>query len=66
MAVKAKDRLLNVEQVRNRLNCSRRHVYNLINTGDLKALKIGGRNGVRVKESILDAFVQKREQEEGL
>ena len=63
---KTKDRLLNVNQVRERLNCSRSQVYNLINMGELPALKIGGRNGVRVKESKLEAFVDKREKEECL
>ncbi len=61
-----KDRLLNVEQVRERLNCSRRHVYNLINMGDLKALKIGDRNGIRIKQSILEDFLRKCEYEEAL
>ena len=61
-----KDRLLNVEQVRTMLQCSRSHVYNLISMGDLSAFRIGGRNGVRVKKSILDGFIEKREQVEGL
>ena len=63
---KTKDRLLNVEQVRQRLNCSRSQVYNLINLGDLPSLKIGGRKGVRIKESSLEAFLKKKEWEEGL
>ncbi len=63
---KVKDRLLNVEQVRTMLKCSRSHVYNLISMGDLSAFRIGERNGVRVKKSILDAFIEQREQAEGL
>ncbi len=61
-----KDRLLNVEQVSVILNCSRRHVYNLIDIGDLPGLRIGGRGGVRVRASKLDAFLEKREREDAL
>ncbi len=61
-----KDRLLNVEQVRIILNCSRRHVYNLIEDGDLPGFKIGGRGGIRVRASKLDAFLEKREREDAL
>jgi len=61
-----RDRLLNVEQVRHRLGCSRSHVYNLISMGDLPAFKIGGRNGMRVKESVLNAFILKCEKAEAL
>ncbi len=63
---KLRERLLNVQQVAERLNCSRSQIYSLINLGELPALKIGGRNGVRIKESKLDAFVNKREKEECL
>ncbi|MCG8632833.1 MAG: helix-turn-helix domain-containing protein [Desulfobacterales bacterium] len=54
---KTKDRLLNVEQVKQVLGCCRRHVYNLIERGDLPAVKIGSRQGIRVKESALDKFI---------
>ena len=60
---KTKDRLLNVNQVGKFLNCSRRHVYNLIKLGELPGFRIGGRGGVRVRESQLEAFLEKREQE---
>ncbi len=63
---KLKDRLLNVEQVRKKLGCCRSHVYNLISMGDLAAFKIGGRNGLRVKESVLDKFLSEREAAQGL
>ena len=56
---KVRDRLLTVEQVRKMLGCSRRHVYNLIEKGDLPAMKIGSRQGIRVKESKLDKFLEK-------
>jgi len=63
---KIKDRLLNVEQVKTMLKCSRSHVYNLISMGELSAFRIGERNGVRVKKSILEGFIKKREQVEGM
>jgi len=52
-----RSRLLNVEQVRERLNCSRRHVYRLISDGSLPALKIGTRQGIRISENILNQFI---------
>jgi len=54
-----RDRLLNVEQVRKLLGCSRRHVYNLIEKGDLPAFKIGSRQGIRVKESQVELFLKR-------
>ncbi len=57
---KVRDRLLNVEQIRKRLSCSRRHVYNLIEKGDLPAFKIGTRQGLRVKESKVELFLDGR------
>jgi excisionase family DNA binding protein len=61
MQAEQKDRLLNVEQVRERLQCSRRHVYNLVNAGQLPALKIGTKYGVRIRLSAVMAFIGKRE-----
>ncbi len=61
-----RDRFLRVEQIHEILNCSRRHVYNLIEQGDLPGFKIGGRGGIRVRESKLEAFIAQREYEEGL
>ncbi|CCK81220.1 helix-turn-helix transcriptional regulator [Desulfobacula toluolica] len=54
---KVRDRLLNVDQVGQRLQCSRRHVYNLIEKGALPAFKIGSRQGIRVKESKIEKFL---------
>ncbi len=63
---KVRDRLLNVEQVKLKLQCSRSHVYNLISMGHIKALKLGDRKGVRVYESVVSSFLEKRGLEEGL
>ncbi len=52
-----RDKLLNVEQVRDRLQCSRRHVYYLIADGSLSALKIGVNKGIRVKASELERYL---------
>ena len=60
------DKLLTVEQIHERLNCSRRHVYNLIEQGKLPGFRIGNKNGLRVRESNLEAFIQQRVYEEGL
>lgn len=52
------DRLLNVMRVKTILACSKSHVYNLIHAGKLDAVKIGGKNGLRVKESSLTRFME--------
>ncbi len=62
MALK-QDRLLNVEQVKSKLSCSRRHVYNLIDAGDLPALRIGKKHGIRVRLSVLNFFLNKMEKD---
>ena len=53
---KVRDKLLNVEQVRERMQCSRRHVYNLIAQGDLAAIRLGIRQGLRIRESEVEKF----------
>lgn len=53
--------LLTVGQVRDRLNCSRAHVYRLIDKGEseggLLAFRIGTDNGLRVPEDSLERFL---------
>lgn len=61
MVIQTTDRLLTIEQVRERLQCSRKHVYNLINAGELPALKIGHKHGMRVRNSALEVFIGNRE-----
>lgn len=61
-----KDRLLNVEQVREHLKCSRTHVYNLISAGVIEAFRIGSRKGLRVRESVVLRFIEKQEFREGM
>lgn len=53
------DRLLRVSMVRDRLNCSPSHIYSLIKTGDLPAVKVGKRKGLRVFSSAVDEYLQK-------
>jgi len=60
-----KDRILNVEQVRERLKCSRAHVYNLINAGEIDSFRVGRQKGVRIRESVVVRFIQKKEADEG-
>lgn len=68
MAVK-EDRLLNVEQVRQRLNCSRSYVYQLIETGSagggLDGLRIGRVRGIKVPMSEVERFIGDRKMAEG-
>lgn len=55
-----KERYYYVGRVAEKLECSKRHVYNLINSGQLKAIKIGSR-ALRIPESSLNAFISNRE-----
>lgn len=55
-----KERYLYVGRVAEKLKCSKRHVYNLVNSGQLKAIKIGSR-AIRVPESSLKEFLSDRE-----
>ncbi len=60
------DKLLRISQVATRLNCSRRHVYNLIDRGRLAAMSIGEKGrGKRVRESDLNRFLEKSEDDNG-
>jgi excisionase family DNA binding protein len=52
---------LPVVEVARRLNCSRQHVYNLINSGELKAVRLGKRMGLRVAESDIFVFLNMKE-----
>lgn len=57
-----KIRLLRVDQTAERLNCTRRHIYYLIDSGKLPALSIGKKRGYRIPEDALEAFIaQQRE-----
>ena len=58
-----KDRLLNMQQVRSTLQCSRSHAYKLVSQGYLPSIRIGERQGLRVRESVLKKFLREREQE---
>jgi excisionase family DNA binding protein len=58
------DRLLNIDQVRRRLNCSKSHVYNLIQMGELSAITIGATKGKRVYESEVMNYLAERQGKE--
>jgi len=53
------EKLLFVHSVARRLGCSKRHVYNLIQRGELNAVRIGFR-ALRVPESSLVTFLDRR------
>lgn len=50
-------RLLTVRDVAKELQCSERHVYNLIKNGHLNARRLG-RKMLRVDQSDLEAFIE--------
>jgi excisionase family DNA binding protein len=51
------ERYLYVTTVAQSLRCSNQHVYNLITSGELEAIKIGKR-AIRVTESSLIRFLE--------
>ena len=58
-STRTNDRLLKVPEVMARLGYGRHKVYNLITSGELPSIKDGKYR--RVRESTLDAFMEKRE-----
>ena len=58
------NRLLNIDQVRRRLNCSKSHVYNLIQSGELPAVTLGASKGKRVYESEVERYLERRQEME--
>jgi excisionase family DNA binding protein len=59
-----KDRLLNIDQVRRRLNCSKSHVYNLIQMGELPAVTLGASKGKRVYESDVNTYLAEKQEKD--
>ncbi len=57
-----KGRLLTVKQVSKILTCGTSHVYNLINFGKLKAIKIGMARGYRIYEKDVEAIMKEFEE----
>ena len=54
------DKLLRVSAVSSRFDCSISYVYRLIDTGELKAVRIGIKKGLRVYSSDVAHFLEKR------
>ena len=52
------DKLLRVSSVSKRFDCSISYVYRLIDLGELKAVKIGVKKGLRVFESEVSRFLK--------
>lgn len=50
---------ISMQKVANILDCTERHIYNLIIDGELIAIKIGGR-AVRISENLLIEFIERK------
>lgn len=62
MVPDTKAKLLKVEDVAERLNCSISNVYNLVHAGDLRCYRIGrGKGGIRFSDEQVFDFLQRRE-----
>lgn len=57
---KRKEIRITVAEAARRLGCTRQHVYNLISAGEIAAVRLGLRNGLRVPEGEVDRFVDRR------
>lgn len=57
---KRKETRITVAEAARRLGCTRQHVYNLISSGEISAVRLGLRNGLRVPEGEVDRFVERR------
>lgn len=53
-------RLLNWQQVCKLIGCKRTFFYTLVNSGDLPSVRLGRRCGIRVLESDVRVFLEKR------
>jgi excisionase family DNA binding protein len=64
-----RESLLTVNQVRRRLNCSRSHVYNLMDKGEsaggLPSFRVGAERGRRVPEDAVEKFLNHRRVDPG-
>lgn len=59
-SVKTQERLLDVNQVAQRLNVGRTTVYRLIESGDLPASRFGTAHCIRIREKDVITFIEKR------
>ena len=57
---KLSEKYLYVNSVAKRLNCSKKHIYKLIQDGEIKAIRLGAR-ALRITESSLREFIEKNE-----
>ena len=57
---KLSEKYLYVYSVAKQLNCSKKHIYKLIQDGELKAIRLGTR-ALRITESSLKNFLEKNE-----
>jgi excisionase family DNA binding protein len=57
---KKPEKMLPVSTVAKRLAVSKQTVYNLILSGNLRAIRTGPAAGIRIYESSLDDFLEKR------
>ncbi len=52
------DKLIHVRTAAMTLCCTERHIYNMIKSGKLKAIKLGPR-GLRVVKNSVDEYIRK-------
>ena len=53
-----KEKMLKINQVTERLNCSKSYIYKMMNEGKLEYITLGEKNGKRVPESDLERFIE--------
>lgn len=60
----ASDRLLTVEQVADQLGLNVETVRRYLRRGALKGIRFGNRGGWRIKETELEAFIERKNEEQ--
>lgn len=56
----AEKKILRVDEVAERLSCGKRTVYNLIESGELAAMRLGRTKGLRVSAEAVSHFLSRR------
>lgn len=53
-------RFLTLEDVADLLSVSRAQAYALVRSGDLPAIKLGGRGQWRIEKAVLEAYIERK------
>lgn len=58
-----KKQTINVEQAKDIISCSRRHVYRLVESGQIRGYFIGNGRGLRIIRKSVEEYVDQKKEE---